>query len=118
MLLVLMQKRRFCFLATHHIISLVAIGPNSFVSRLLQHVILLTYEHVSFNWASYEYVDIIQKIVNKRMDVNAKQKNGKMHMKTTVMHSFQYYSWYSIFIFIFVSLIIICVVFCNYVHIM
>jgi hypothetical protein len=52
------------------------------------------------------------------MDVNAKQKNGKMHMKTTVMDSFQYYSWYSIFIFIFVSLIIICVVFCNYVHIM
>jgi len=81
----------------HRIISLLPIGPNSFVSRLLQHVILLTYEHVLFIYASCEQVDFIQKIVKKGIDANAKQKNGKMHVETTIMESIQHYSWFSIF---------------------
>jgi hypothetical protein len=42
-------KKEDLFFLTHGIISLLPIGPNSFVSRLVQRVILLTYEHVSFN---------------------------------------------------------------------
>jgi len=95
MFLILVQKGGFIFFVTHCIISLLPIGWNSFVSRLLQHVILFTYEHVLFNQASCEYVDIIQNIVNKGIDANAKHKNGRMHLETTIMESFQYYSWYS-----------------------
>jgi hypothetical protein len=73
---------------------------------------LLTYEHVLFNYASCEYVDMIQKIINKEIYANAKHKNGKMHMETTIMESFQYYSWYSNFIlFLFFSSIVICIIF-------
>jgi len=42
-------KKEDFFFITHRIISFSPIGPNSFVSRLLQHVILLTNEHVLFN---------------------------------------------------------------------
>jgi hypothetical protein len=38
----------------------------------------LTYEHVLFIWVSCEYIDIIQKIVNKGTYVNAKNENEKM----------------------------------------
>jgi len=35
---------------THdYIISLLHVGQNSFMSRLIQHVISVTYEHVLFN---------------------------------------------------------------------
>jgi hypothetical protein len=50
--------------------------------------------------------------------MNTKHKNGKTHLETTIMESIQYYSWFSIYLFIFVSLIIIFVIFCDYVHIM
>jgi hypothetical protein len=79
------------FFLSDHIISLLPIGRNSFVSRLLQHVMLLTYEHVLCNYTLCEYVGIIQKNVTERIDVNAKHKNGKMHVETTIMESFQYY---------------------------
>jgi len=36
---------------------------------------LLTYEHVLFNYASCEYVDMIQKFINKEIYANAKHKN-------------------------------------------
>jgi len=38
----------------------------------------LTYEHALFNWASYEYIDIVQKIVNKGTYINAKNENEKI----------------------------------------
>jgi hypothetical protein len=52
--------------------------------------------------ASCGYAHIVQKIVNKRINVNAKHENEKnvfciSHVKTTVMELFQYYAWYSIF---------------------
>ncbi len=43
----------------------------------------LTYEHVLFNWASCEYIDTIQKIVNKGRYVNAKNENEKMFLHLT-----------------------------------
>jgi len=39
---------------------------------------------------------MIQKIINKEINANAKHTNTKMHMETTIMESFQYYSWCSI----------------------
>jgi len=38
----------------------------------------LTYEHVLFNLASCEYIDIVQKIVNKGTYVDVKNENEKM----------------------------------------
>ncbi len=35
------------------------------LSRLFQHIMSLTYEHVLFNWAPCSYVDLISKIINK-----------------------------------------------------
>jgi L-asparagine transporter-like permease len=35
------------------------------LSRLFQHVMSLTYEHVLFNWALRSCADIVQKIINK-----------------------------------------------------
>ncbi len=46
----------------------------------------LTYEHVLSNAASYEYyISIVQKIVNKGANVNAKDENGKMSFALTYM---------------------------------
>jgi len=46
----------------------------------------LTYEHVLSSEASYEYyINIIQKIVNKGTNVNAKDENGKMSFALTYM---------------------------------
>ncbi len=45
----------------------------------------LTYEHVLSNQVSCEYNDIVQKIVNKGTNVNAKGENEKM--------SFTYRIW-------------------------
>jgi hypothetical protein len=36
-----------------------------------------TYEHALFILVSYEYVDIVQNIINKGTNVNAKGENGK-----------------------------------------
>jgi hypothetical protein len=38
---------------------------------------LLTYEHVLSNYTSCEYFDIVERIVNKGANVNAKGENGK-----------------------------------------
>jgi hypothetical protein len=38
----------------------------------------LTYEHVLTNLTSCAYANIVQKIVNKRVDMNAKSKNEKI----------------------------------------
>ncbi len=46
------------------------------LSSLFQHVMSLTYEHVLFNWAQHSYVDLVQNIINKRL--NAKCEYGKM----------------------------------------
>jgi hypothetical protein len=71
---------------THCIISLLPFDQNSFISRLFQHVMSLTYEHVLSNAASYEYyISIVQKIVNKGANVNAKDENGKMSFALTYM---------------------------------
>ncbi len=71
---------------THCTISLLAFDQNSFISKLFQHVMSLTYEHVLFNEASYEYyISIVQKIVNKGANVNAKDENGKMSFVITYM---------------------------------
>jgi hypothetical protein len=35
------------------------------LSRLFQHVMSSTYEHVLFNWAPHSYVYLVQKIINK-----------------------------------------------------
>ncbi len=42
------------------------------------HVMSLTYEHVLSNQTSYRYANIVQKIVDKKLYVNAKGKNGKV----------------------------------------
>jgi hypothetical protein len=69
---------------THCIISLLPFSRNSFISRLVQHVMLLTREHVLFCEASGEYV-------------NAKGEYGKMSLhlacKKITMKLFQHYSW-------------------------
>jgi len=57
------RLRRF-IIVTHCIISLLPFGKQ------------LTYEHVVSNQPSCEYVDIVQKIVNKGTNVNAKGENG------------------------------------------
>jgi hypothetical protein len=36
--------------------------------KLFQHVMSLTYEHVLFSYVSCEYVNIVQQIVNKRIN--------------------------------------------------
>jgi hypothetical protein len=40
----------------------------------------MTYEHVLSNLALCRYVNIVQEIVNKEVDVNAKGANGEMHL--------------------------------------
>ncbi len=43
----------------------------------------LTYEHVLTNLTSCAYADIVQKIVNKGVDINGKSKNEKMLLHLT-----------------------------------
>jgi hypothetical protein len=64
---------------THCIISLLPFSKKQFISKLFQHVMSLTYEHVLFNYSLCIYVDIIQKIiVNQGINVNANREDGKM----------------------------------------
>jgi hypothetical protein len=65
------------------IISLLSFGQNIFMSKLFQHIMSLTYEHVLNNLTSRVYVDIVQKIVNKGVHINAKSKNEKMLLHLT-----------------------------------
>ncbi len=43
----------------------------------------LTYEHVLTNLTSCAYANIVQKIINKRIDIYAKSKNEKMLLHLT-----------------------------------
>jgi hypothetical protein len=65
---------------THGIISFLPFCSNSFISKLFQHVMSFTYEHVLFISVSYEYVENVQKIINKGTNVNAKGENGKKNL--------------------------------------
>jgi len=58
-------------------VSLLDFGQNSYILRLFQHVISLTYKHVLSNYASYWYIEIVQEIVRKKTNVNAEGDNGK-----------------------------------------
>ncbi len=82
----------------HCIISLLFSGQNPFISSLLQHVLSLTYEHVLSSQVLCGCVNILQEIINKGIDVDAKNGNEKVpsiqHVKIIMMEL--YYSWYSI----------------------
>jgi hypothetical protein len=75
------------------------------LSRLFQHVMSLTYEHVLFNWALCSGADIVQKIINKgatqcRMWVWRNALAFIMWKNHNRMIIIPYYSWYSIPVFI------------------
>jgi len=57
------------------------------------HVMSLTYEHVLSNQTSYRYANIVQKIVDKKLYVNAKGKNGKVFFKFSMWKQ----PWWSLF---------------------
>jgi hypothetical protein len=44
---------------THCITSLLSFDQNTFISRVFEHVISLTYEHVLFHYVSREYANIV-----------------------------------------------------------
>jgi hypothetical protein len=65
------------------IISLLSFGQNIFMSKLFQHIMSVMYEHVLTNLTSCAYANIVQKIVNKGIDINEKSKNEKMLLHFT-----------------------------------
>jgi len=78
--LILVQIKRIITCYTLHQ-SLLFLGRNSFILRLFQHVMSLIYEHVLFNQASCEYVNIVQEIINKGTNVNVKgEQKNKLHL--------------------------------------
>jgi hypothetical protein len=48
----------------------------------------LTYEHMLFNYVSCEYANIVQKIINKSTNANAKGENWKhlLHLSSENNH--------------------------------
>jgi hypothetical protein len=87
---------------------------------LCQHDTSLTYEHVLSNYVSCEYVDVVQKIVNKGTNVNTKGENGKMCLYLAYLnnHDGIISKLCMALNFIFISIVWICVISCNYVIIM
>ncbi len=92
----------------HCIISLLSFFLLNFtyiiLSRLFQHVMSLTYEHVLFNWAPHSCVYLVQKIINKgatrsKMWVWKNALAFIMWKNHNRMIIIPYYSWYSIPIF-------------------
>jgi len=58
-------------------VSLLHFGQNPYILRLFQHVMSLTYKHVLSNYASCQCIEIVQDIVSKKINANAKGDNGK-----------------------------------------
>jgi hypothetical protein len=103
MILVFVQIRNLFILshiASYHYYRLVKI-------HLYQgYFNMLCYWHLSMCCLIRLHVNMLTwfKIINKEINANAKHMNTKMHMETTIMESFQYYSWCSnLFFFNFFS---------------